>query len=88
VAHKDFDGLNFPAKIGIEKGKAKPDGSGNWPDRNVLVAAITRGDKDWKGPTPQSPPFDGGNCASAALPPETPPPSKPNSGISKPSWAT
>jgi len=87
VEHKAFDGLNFVARIGIEKGKAKPDGSGNWPDKNVLAAAITRGDKDWKGPTPQPPPFDGGN-GGAALPLETPPASKPASGISKPSWAT
>jgi hypothetical protein len=89
VALKTFDGLNFVARIGIEKGKPKPDGSGNWPDKNILVAAITRGSKDWKGPIPQHPPFDGGNGgASATLPLETPPSSKPVSGIQKPSWAT
>jgi hypothetical protein len=86
VGLKVFDGLNFLAKIGIEKGKAKNDGSGeSWPDKNILAAAITRGGKDWKGPIPQSPPFNGGN---ATLPFETPPASPPASGITKPSWAT
>jgi hypothetical protein len=83
---KVFDGLNFLAKIGIEKGKAKNDGSGDkWEDKNILAAAITRGGKDWKGPIPQPPPFNGGN---ATLPLETPPASGPASGITKPGWAT
>src|SRR5262249_6200596 len=59
VALKDFDGLNFLAKVGIEKGKPKNDGS-MWPDKNVLATAITRDGKDWKGPIPQSPPFNSG----------------------------
>jgi hypothetical protein len=89
VRHKDFDGLNFLARIGIEKGKPKNDGSGElWPDKNILAKAITRGDTDWKGPIPQSPPFNGGDGGSVALPPEMPPASQPTSGITKPTWAT
>ena len=90
VALKVFNGLNFLAKVGIEKGKAKPDGSGVWPDKNILVAAITRGAKEWKGLIPQQPPLDGGNGgASATLPLDPPPTSpQPSSGMTKPSWAT
>src|SRR6516225_260511 len=45
---KDFDGLMFMAKIGVEKGKPKNNGSGeNHPDRNVLAAVITPGSADW-----------------------------------------
>jgi hypothetical protein len=85
VGLKVFDGLNFLAKIGIEKGKPKNDGSGeSWPDKNTLAAAITRGGKDWKGPIPQPPPFNGGTGDSATLRVASPP----ASGIIKPSWAT
>jgi hypothetical protein len=88
VGLKVFNGLNFLAKIGIEKGKPKNDGSGeSWPDKNILAAAITRGGKDWKGPIPQPPPFNGGD-GSAALPLETSPASRLASGVTKPDWAT
>ena len=30
----DFESRSGWAKIGFEKGKEKPDGSGNWPDKN------------------------------------------------------
>jgi hypothetical protein len=44
----DFDGLRFIAKIGIEKGRPKNDGSGeNYPDRNTIAAVITPDRKDW-----------------------------------------
>src|SRR5262245_10031383 len=37
VSLKQFEGVTFVAKIGVEKGKAKTDGSGeNWPDKNIL----------------------------------------------------
>src|SRR5215472_140359 len=36
VSYKDFEGMTFIGKIGIEKGKPKNDGSGeNWPDKNI-----------------------------------------------------
>src|SRR5262249_5343447 len=38
---KDFDNIIFIAKIGIEKGGLKKDGSGEkWPDKNYPAAAI------------------------------------------------
>ena len=44
----DFDGLRFIAKIGIEKGSPKNDGSGeNYADRNTIAMVITPDRKDW-----------------------------------------
>jgi hypothetical protein len=43
----DFDGMSFVIKIGIEKGRPKPDGSGDYPDRNGIVTIITPDRKDW-----------------------------------------
>jgi hypothetical protein len=43
----DFDGMSFVIKIGIEKGRPKPDGSGDYPDRNCIVTIITPDRKDW-----------------------------------------
>jgi hypothetical protein len=44
----DFDGLRFIAKIGIEKGRPKNDGTGeSYPDRNTIAAVITPDRKDW-----------------------------------------
>ena len=35
---KDFDNIIFVARIGVEKGKPKNDGSGeNYPDKNVIA---------------------------------------------------
>jgi hypothetical protein len=45
--YADFDGLRFVAKIGVEKGRAKADGSGDYPDRNYLATVITPDRKDW-----------------------------------------
>jgi hypothetical protein len=81
---KDFDNIIFIAKIGIEKGKPKHDGSGeNWPDKNVLAGIITPDKKDWH-PVEQPPPFNGGGAGAAASPPPT---AAPAPGIAKPSWA-
>jgi hypothetical protein len=66
---KDFDGLNFIAKIGVEKGKPKNDGSGeNWPDKNIIAAIITPDRREWH-PVEQSPPFNGGSSGSASTSP-------------------
>jgi hypothetical protein len=79
---KDFDGLIFTAKIGVEKGKPKNDGSGeNWPDRNILAFAITPDQRDWH-PVEQPPPFNGGGGGTSG---PTPPASAP---IAKPAWAS
>src|SRR6516162_10351140 len=65
---KDFDGLVFIARIGMRKGEPKKDGSGNWPDKNFLAAAISPDHRDWH-PVTQAPPFNGGGAAAASTPP-------------------
>jgi hypothetical protein len=78
---KDFDNLSFIAKIGVEKGKPKNDGSGeNWPDKNILAAVITPDKKEWH-PLEQAPPWDGGGGGGAAPTGSSTPP------ITKPGWA-
>jgi hypothetical protein len=76
VRLRDFDNLTFIAKIGVEKGRPKNDGSGDWPDRNTLAAVITPDKKEWK-PVEQAPPFDNGTAT----------PFNPTLPISRPGWA-
>src|SRR5262245_42424240 len=84
VSLKDFEGMIFIAKIGVEKGKPKNDGSGeNWPDKNILAGVITPDKKDWH-PVEQPPPFNGGNSGGAA--PIAPSGSAPP--IARPGWAS
>src|SRR5262245_25842456 len=60
VSLKQFEGMSFVARIGIEKGRLKNDGSGaRFPDRNRLAEVITPDKKDWH-PVEQPPPFNGG----------------------------
>jgi hypothetical protein len=81
VSLKQFEGMSFVGKIGIEKGKPKNDGSGeNWPDKNTLAGVITPDKKDWH-PVEQPPPFNGGSDAQAA-------PSHAALPISRPAWAS
>jgi hypothetical protein len=82
VELKDFEGATFLAKIGIEKGGPKNDGSGeNWSDKNTLAMVITNDKKEWR-PIDQPPPFEGSTSTSS------------NSGgaasslpVERPSWA-
>src|SRR5262249_43905246 len=68
VSLKDFEGKTFLGRIGVEKGAAKNDGSGeNWPDKNVLAGVITPDKKDWH-PVEQPPPFNGGGGAPSSTP--------------------
>jgi hypothetical protein len=87
---KDFDGLMFLAKIGVEKGKPKNDGSGeNYADKNVLAAVITPDKAGWH-PVTQAPPFDGGGGNGSAAPGSSPPSGAPPAGnppITPPDWA-
>ena len=72
VGLKDFDNIVFIAKIGIEKGKPKKDGSGeNYPDKNVIAGVITPDKREWH-PVDQPPPFNGGgNGGGAAASPSS-----------------
>ena len=81
VSLKQFEGMSFIGRIGIEKGRPKNDGSGeNWPDKNILAGVITPDKRDWH-PVEQLPPFNGGGGAQAA-PTETAAP------IARPGWAS
>ena len=83
VELKDFDGMRFIAKIGIEKGRPKNDGSGeNYPDKNILAAVVAPDKKEWHQIAQMSnPPFDSTKDAgdSSATAPAT---------IKKPVWAS
>jgi hypothetical protein len=85
---KDFDNVIFIAKIGVERGRPKDDGSGeNYPDKNVLAGVITPDKKNWHPVEQPGPWNDGGGSGSSAAAPapsETPP----AQGINKPTWAT
>jgi hypothetical protein len=82
VSLKDFDNLTFIAKIGVEKGKARNDNSGeNWADNNILAAVITPDKKEWH-PVEQPPPFNsGGGAAPSSTTPASAPP------VTRPGWA-
>jgi hypothetical protein len=81
---KDFGNITLIAKIGVEKGKPKNDGSGeSWPDKNILAAVITPDKKDWH-PVEQPPPFNGGGGAQAA---PSSPASPAQAAVNKPTWA-
>jgi hypothetical protein len=81
VGLKQFEGMCFIAKIGVEKGTAKTDGSGGfWPDKNRLAGVITPDKKDWH-PVEQPPPFDGGGSVASA------PTSTPAAPVKRPDWA-
>jgi hypothetical protein len=81
VSLKWFDGKNFIAKIGIEKGGPKKDGSGNYPDKNVLASVITPDKAEWH-PVEQPPPFDGGGSGPTGSTPSTP-----AAPVERPDWA-
>jgi len=80
VELKDFENATFLAKIGVEKGGPKNDGSGeNWPDKNTLAMVITNDKKEWR-PIDQPPPFEVSTSSSnsdgaSSLP------------VERPSWA-
>jgi hypothetical protein len=85
ISVKQFEGMTFVAKIGIEKGKPKNDGSGEtWSDKNILAGVITKGHKDWH-PVEQPPPFNGGGGTAAATPSA---PAATAAPIERPKWAT
>jgi hypothetical protein len=79
VSVKWFDGKSFIAKIGIEGGGPKKDGSGNYPDKNVLAAAITKDKSGWHA-VEQPPLINSGGDAA-------PTPSAPAASVARPNWA-
>jgi hypothetical protein len=82
VSLKDFEGRTFIARIGVEEGREKNDGSGEyWPDKNILAGVITPDKKEWRS-VEQPPPFNGGRATSSATPSNSAPP------VTRPGWAT
>ena len=73
----DFDGLRFIAKIGVEKGGPKKDGSGDYPDKNYLATVITPDRKDWHAVEQVRRPAGPANSPAAVAVP-----------IAKPAWAS
>ena len=72
-----LEGMTFMAEIGIAKG------GGDYSDKNIVAAVITKDKKDWH-PVEQPPPFDGGGGAppSSSTPPQSAPP------VQRPGWAS
>jgi hypothetical protein len=79
---RDFDNLRFLAEIGIEKSK-----DATYPDKNIVVRAITRDMPQWEGrpPIEQIGPTGGSTGGGT---PGAPPPSPPPAPIDKPKWAS
>jgi hypothetical protein len=78
---KDFEGLKFQGRIGIERGKSKNDGSGEmYRDRNVLDGVITPDKPTYRGPPDQDHPSSGDNGPSSPSSPAA-------ASIAKPEWA-
>jgi hypothetical protein len=80
VTHKAFEGMNFIAKIGEEKGGVNKKDGGNFPDRNVIAGAITKDKTGWHA-VEQPPPFNGGGGGAP------PTPSTPAAPVERPGWA-
>jgi hypothetical protein len=73
----------------MRKGEPKKDGSGNWPDKNFLAAAISPDHRDWH-PVEQPAPFDANGGGTAAAPASAMPDSTPAGAapIAPPKWAS
>ena len=79
VNFKDFEGMCFMVKLGIEKGGPIKDKPGqNYPDKNVIGSVITKDRKEWK-PVEQAPPFNGGGAVAPTTSNTTP--------VERPKWA-
>ena len=71
-----LENMTFMAEIGIEKG------SGDYGDKNIVAAVITKDKKGWQA-VEQPPPFNGGGRAATSFaPPESAPP------VQRPGWAS
>ena len=76
----DFDGMRFIAKIGIEKGKHKGNGDGEYPDRTSCCTVITPDRKDWHAVEQVPPPPQAVRPTAASAPAPA--------AITKPAWAS
>jgi hypothetical protein len=76
VALRDFDGLRFMGKVGIEKGGER--NGTTYSDRNKLLQAITPDRKDWHKVDQVAQPPQSSAPAAASAP----------AAIAKPQWAS
>jgi hypothetical protein len=78
-----LDGLRFIGKIGVERGKMDSSSGDRWPDKNTVVAGVTKDMKEWAqwGAVVQDP--DDG--LEGAMTPGGPAPSGPK--MDPPPWA-
>jgi hypothetical protein len=77
----DFDAMRFIGKIGIEKGKDKGNSAGNYPDRNILLTAVTPDRKDWHAVEQTAHPPQAANATGHAT-------SAASIPMVKPAWAS
>ena len=78
---KGFEGICFLGRVGIEKGKKKDDGSGEfYRDKNVLDGVITPDKPNYRGPPQQEWSQSTGPVSPSSSPAAAP--------ITKPNWAS
>jgi hypothetical protein len=79
VGLKDFDNVAFVGRVGVEKG------NGSYPDKNVLLGAVSPGSKEYrKLDQVPPPPDDGGNGGNGGPSPSN----NSSAGVPKPDWAS
>lgn len=75
---KDFEGIKFQARVGIEKGRPKSPGSTEmYRDKNLLDAVVTPDKSGYRGPFDQDAPSSSSGPSSATPTPSAPLPPKP-----------
>lgn len=81
-SYADFNGIVFIAKIGIEKGKPRPNGNGDYfPDKNTIIEIVTPDRNEWHKldqPTPQA--ASGGAVVTS-------PPANGGATVARPAWS-
>jgi len=83
----DLNGLRFPAKIKVEKGRVNQQTGEKYDDKNALDVAITPGDRDYVHPgQQQAVPAQAPATQAAAGGFQGQAPAN-NGGVPKPSWA-
>jgi hypothetical protein len=80
-----LDGLRFIGRIGVERGKMDSSSGERWPDKNTVVAGVTRDQKEWSQWGPVTQDLNDG-LAGAMTSPSTSS-SSPSSAVETPPWA-
>src|SRR5262245_60375900 len=84
-SYEDFNGLRFIGKIGIEKGRPKPNGNGDcFPDKNTILEVVTPDRKEWQKVEQAPPPA----AASGALTMQPPSSNGAGETVQRPDWSS